>query len=111
MTINVSKEVENSINAAVQSGLFPSADDAVAAAWQIFEQTRLGRGQAGKKTKRAKPAQKKKPLTSAELDQYMLERGLLSQLPDTDADFDDPDDEPIAIRGELLSETVIRERR
>ena len=41
----------------------------------------------------------------------MLEIGLLSQLPDTEADFDDPDDEPIAIRGEPLSETVIRERR
>ena len=37
--------------------------------------------------------------------------GLLSQLPDTAADYDDPDDEPITIKGEPLSETVIRERR
>ena len=41
----------------------------------------------------------------------MLEIGLLSRLPDTDADFDDPDDQPITIQGEPLSETVIRERR
>ena len=40
----------------------------------------------------------------------MLKIGLLSQLPDTDADFDDPDDEPVTIKGEPLSETVIRER-
>jgi hypothetical protein len=42
-------------------------------------------------------------LTRAELDRYMLQIALLSQLPDTDADFDDPDDEPIAINGEPLS--------
>ena len=53
----------------------------------------------------------KKPLTEAELQQHMLKIGLMSQLPDTDADFDDPDDEPITIKGEPLSETIIRERR
>lgn len=36
---------------------------------------------------------------------------LMSQLPDTDADFDDPADQPIDIKGEPLPETVIRERR
>ena len=41
---------------------------------------------------------------------HLIEIGLMSQLPDT-ADFDDPDDEPVPIKGEPLSETVIRERR
>ena len=41
----------------------------------------------------------------------MLEIGLMSQFPDTDADFDDPDDQLIDIEGKPLSETVIRERR
>jgi hypothetical protein len=41
----------------------------------------------------------------------MLASGLISQLPDTDSDFDDPADEPITIKGEPLSETIIRERR
>ena len=59
----------------------------------------------------SKPAQQKKPLTRAEFDQKLLELGLITQLPDTATDFDDPDDEPIAIEGEPLSETVIRERR
>jgi hypothetical protein len=68
---------------------------------------------SGKGARRAKAAaqQAKKPLTEAELQQHMLEIGLMSQLPDTDADFDDPDDQPIAIKGEPLSETIIRERR
>ncbi len=65
----------------------------------------------GKNTKRAKLTQQKKPLTPAQFDQHLLELGLMSQLPDTAADFDDPGDEPIAIEGEPLSETVIRERR
>jgi hypothetical protein len=62
--------------------------------------------------KRAKPAGKaiNSPLTVEELHQQMAARGLVT-LPDTAADFDDPDDEPVAIKGEPLSETVIRERR
>jgi hypothetical protein len=41
----------------------------------------------------------------------LLEIGLMSQLPDTEADFDDPDDQLVEIKGEPLSETIIRERR
>jgi hypothetical protein len=65
----------------------------------------------GAKRTKAAPPPAMKPLTEAEFDQYLLSIGLLSQLPDTAADFDDPDDQPIDIRGEPLSETVIRERR
>ena len=50
-------------------------------------------------------------LREAEFDQYLLGIGLMTQLPDTASDFDDPNDQPIDIRGEPLSETVIRERR
>jgi hypothetical protein len=68
---------------------------------------------SGKRAKRTKsaPGQARKPLTEEEFDQHLLNIGLMSQLPDTAADFDDPDDEPITIKGEPLSETVIRERR
>ena len=41
----------------------------------------------------------------------MLKIGLMSQLPDTDDDVDDPDVEPITIKGEPLSEIIIRECR
>jgi Arc/MetJ-type ribon-helix-helix transcriptional regulator len=38
MTIHVSKDLESSLNAAVQSGLFPSVDEAITAAWIAFTQ-------------------------------------------------------------------------
>jgi len=60
---------------------------------------------------KAAPPKAKKPLTEAEFDQHLLNIGLMSQLPNTDADFDDPDDVAVTIKGEPLSETVIRERR
>ena len=50
-------------------------------------------------------------MTRDEFHRHLIEIGLMSQLPETAADYDDPDDEPIAIKGEPLSETVIRERR
>jgi hypothetical protein len=64
----------------------------------------------GKKAKPAVPPVRK-PLTRAEFDRHLLEIGLMSQLPDTEADFDDPDDQLVEIQGEPLSETIIRERR
>jgi hypothetical protein len=57
---------------------------------------------------RAKPS---KPMTIAELHHKLLAEGRISSLPDVAADFDDPDDQPIVINGEPLSETIIRERR
>ncbi len=41
----------------------------------------------------------------------MLADGLLTQLPNTAQDSDDEDEPPVTIKGEPLSETIIRERR
>ena len=106
MTIHLSKDLEKFVQDAVRDGLYAREDDVIRDALLRLRQT-----MPDKKTKRAKPPQQKKPLTRAEFDQKLLELGLMSQLPDTAADFDDPDDEPIAIEGEPLSETVIREHR
>jgi hypothetical protein len=67
----------------------------------------------GKAAKRARPAAPKKRMTEAEFDQHLLKIGLISSLPDPalDLDDDDPDDQPVTIQGEPLSETIIRERR
>jgi Arc/MetJ-type ribon-helix-helix transcriptional regulator len=113
MTIDLSKDLEKIVHDAVSAGFYAREADVIRDALIRLDQSLPKATPASsKKAKRTKPAQpKKKPLTSAELDQYMIERGLLSQIPDTEADFDDPDDEPITIRGEPLSETVIRERR
>jgi hypothetical protein len=68
---------------------------------------------SAKSAKRAKPAQTKKLLTEAEFQQHLLSIGLISSLPDPalDIDDDDPADQPVPIKGEPLSETIIRERR
>jgi hypothetical protein len=64
------------------------------------------------KQSRAAAAPKKK-MTEAEFDQHLLKIGLVSSLPDPalDIDDDDPEDAPVTIKGEPLSETIIRERR
>jgi hypothetical protein len=61
--------------------------------------------------KGAKPA--KKLLTEAEFHQHLLSIGLITSLPNPalDIDDDDPDDAPVPIKGEPLSEILIRERR
>ena len=70
----------------------------------------------GKAAKRAKPASaqaRKEPMTRDEFNRRLLAEGRLASLPDPalDIDDDDPDDQPIEIPGEPLSETIIRERR
>ena len=67
----------------------------------------------GKAAKRTKSTQSKKPLTEAEFKRHLLNIGLITSLPDPalDIDDDDPDDQPVPIKGEPLSETIIRERR
>jgi hypothetical protein len=66
----------------------------------------------GRVAKRTRPAPPKKKITEAEFDQHLLKIGLISSLPDPalDLDDDDPEDQPVTIKGEPLSETIIRER-
>jgi Arc/MetJ-type ribon-helix-helix transcriptional regulator len=116
MTIHLTKDLEQIVHNAVLAGLYAGEDDVIRDALTRLERTFPKPARTpdpkAKSTKTAKATpQRKKPLTRAELDQYMLKIGLMSQLPDTAADYDDPDDEPITIKGEPLSETVIRERR
>jgi hypothetical protein len=66
----------------------------------------------GKGAERTGPAARKRKMTEAEFDQHLLKIGLVSSLPDPALDIDDdPDDQPVTIKGEPLSETIIRERR
>lgn len=55
----------------------------------------------------------KTPLPIEEIQSRMLASGLITRLPDPalDIDDDDADDQPVPIKGESLSETIIRERR
>jgi hypothetical protein len=114
MTIHLPPEVEKSLIAKVESGMFPSLDAAMTrAAHLLLEQ--IEQSPPAKPKVKARPARSartgQKPLTLEEFHQKLLAEGRISRLPDTAADFDDPDDQPVNIKGEPLSETIIRERR
>lgn len=96
MNIELPGNLELSVRSLVNGGQFASVDDAMAEAARLL-------------LKQNKPA--KKPMTESELHQHMLDIGLMTQLPDREADYEDPDDQLVEIIGEPLSETVIRERR
>lgn len=95
MTIQLSKELAASIESLVQAGRYASIDEA------MNEAARLLLHQADPRPR----------MTDAELDRLLIEQGLMLQAPDLDSFSDDPDDVPIEIEGEPLSETIIRERR
>jgi Arc/MetJ-type ribon-helix-helix transcriptional regulator len=97
VTIQLPEDLECGVRATVRSGAFASEDEVIAEAVRQFL--------------RKQPPLAKTPMTEEELQRHMLEIGLLTQLPDTSADFDDPEDQLVDIEGEPLSETVIRERR
>ena len=112
MTIHLSKELEQFVHDVVRSGLYTREDDVIRDA---LTRLRLALPEQpatpDRRTKRDKPAQKKKPRTKEEFHRHLIDIGLMSQLPDTDGDYDDPNDQLIDIEGEPLSETIIRERR
>jgi Arc/MetJ-type ribon-helix-helix transcriptional regulator len=113
MTIHLSKDLEQIVHDAVRAGLYVREEDVVRDALMRLQQAMPQKAEMpAKKAKRPKAVpQAQTPATKEAFHRHLMDIGLMSQLPDTAADFDDPDDEPIAIKGEPLSETVIRERR
>ena len=113
MTIQLPKDLERFVQSAVLAGRYANEGEVISDALTRLKQALPEAiAKPARRVKDAVPAgQETKPLTRAEFDQHLLKLGLLSQLPNTDADFDDPEDEPVEIKGEPLSETVIRERR
>ena len=98
MNLHISGDAERIIRLKLQSGHFASESEVVEEALRLLER------QGGSRAAGL-------PLTEEEFQRHLVDLGLMSALPDTGPDVDDPDDEPIGIEGEPLSETVIRERR
>jgi Arc/MetJ-type ribon-helix-helix transcriptional regulator len=112
LTIDLSKDLEKIVQDTVRAGLYPCEADVIRDAPIRLDQSLSRTARAsGKKTKRAKPAPQEKPIIEEEFLKHLVEIGLMTQLPDTAADHDDPDDQLIDIKGEPISETIIRERR
>jgi Arc/MetJ-type ribon-helix-helix transcriptional regulator len=100
MTVDLPKDLETLIRSLVETGKFASLDEAMTQAARLLIKEQAERSRAVQ------------TLTAEqEVLQAMLDAGLLTELPDAAFDYEDPDDEPVEILGEPLSETVIRERR
>ena len=116
MTIHLSKDLEQIVHNAILAGLYAREDDVIRDALTRLEKTLPElKGISGKPAKHAKaaPRKAKKPLSVDELHRQMMASGLITRLPDPALDLndDDPEDQPVVIKGEPLSETIIRERR
>jgi Arc/MetJ-type ribon-helix-helix transcriptional regulator len=115
MNMYLSKDLEQFVHDMVRAGRYATEDDVINDALIRLKQSMPEASQTPRRTaKRARPnLQNKKLLTIEELHQQMMTSGLITQLPNPaeDLDDDDLDDQPVAIEGEPLSETIIRERR
>lgn len=113
MTIHLSKDLEEFVNDAVRTGLYAGQDDLIRDALIRLKQAMpKDTAKPARKSGRARAAsQKQPPLSPDELNQRLLAAGLITRLPDRAQDIDDAEDPPIVIKGEPLSETILRERR
>ena len=95
MTMHLHEDLERY----VQSGRFASPDEVIAEALRLLQERT--------QETQSQPA----PLTPDELNQRLLEAGLLSQVPARPDPATYREFSPIVIEGEPLSERIIRERR
>ena len=112
MTINLSNDLEAFVHEAVRAGLYSREDDVIRDALTRLRQSLPKEAQMSLPVSEPpKSEQPSKSRTKEDFHRRLMGMGLISQLPDTGADFEDPNDQPIDIKGEPLSETVIRDRR
>lgn len=98
MTIHLPPELERFVHDQVLAGRYRSEEDVIR---EALEQLR---GQAPSPTTSSR-------MTEAEFKQHLLDSGRISSLPTPVDPASRPVFQPIAIEGEPLSETIIRERR
>jgi putative addiction module CopG family antidote len=113
MNVHLSEELEQFVDHAVRAGRYASKGDVVRDALIKLQQTMPASPAEVEKRGKPKRSARSVERVRSEMDarQYMLDIGLMSELPNTAADFDDPKDQLTTIKGEPLSETIIRERR
>jgi putative addiction module CopG family antidote len=112
MTIHLSKDLERFVRDAVRAGRYASEDEVIRDALIRLKQMTPGDTDTAQQDAKGTESPEENQLID-QLNQRLLAAGLVAQLPDPaqDIDDDDPDDQPIEIVGEPLSETIIRERR
>ena len=97
MTIHLPEDLERYLQDAVQGGGFASPDEAISEALRLLRQ------------KKQEAQFQPKALTADELNQQLLEAGLLSHIPSRPDPADYQEFSPIVVQGEPVSETIIRE--
>ena len=113
MTIHLSKDLQKIVHDAMSAGLYDREDDVVRDALLRLRRDlpeSLTSPAQGPGRVEATPDDES-PLTPDELNRRLLAAGLVARLPDPAEDLDDDDEPPIVIRGEPLSETILRGRR
>jgi putative addiction module CopG family antidote len=98
MTIQLPNELESYVQSQVACGRFASPDEAIAEAVRRLRQAEQ------------EPATRPPP-TKSEFKRQLLAAGLMSSLPIPADPATRPVLKPVAIEGEPLSETIIRDRR
>ena len=98
MTIHIPPDLVRFVQDQVLAGRYRSEDDVIRDALEQL------RGHAPTSTTGPR-------MTEAEFKQHLLESGLISSLPTPADPASRPNFQPIALEGEPLSETIIRERR
>jgi putative addiction module CopG family antidote len=99
MHIHLPEDLQQYIQTEVQSGRFASPDEAISDALRLHRE------------KKREAQSSRKAFTPDDLNRQLLEAGLLSQIPAKPDAVHYQEFSPIAIEGEPLSETIIRERR
>ena len=100
MTIRLPEDVERYVHSQVQCGRFASPDETIAEAVRRFRQA-----------EHEQESTARRPPTEAEFKRQLLASGLMTSLPTAADPATRPVLQPVAIEGEPLSETIIRERR
>jgi len=98
MTIQLPHDLDRYVRSQVQCGRFASPDEAIAEAVRRLREAE-------------QPSPVLRPMTEAEFKRRLLADGLMTSLPTPADPATRPTLQPVAIEGEPLSETIIRERR
>jgi putative addiction module CopG family antidote len=98
MTIHLPEDVERYVNSQVKCGRFASPDEAIIEAVRRLRQAE-------------QEGAVRNPPTEAEFKRQLLASGLMTSLPTPTDPASRPNFQPVAIEGEPLSETILRERR
>ena len=120
MNTHLPADLEEFVQAKVRSGRFSSSDEAITAAVRLLREQEEAEAarvledmRAGRTQPLAEALAGSRPtrMTEAKFKQQLLKSGLMSSLPTPSDPASRPAFQPIAIEGEPLSETILRERR